>query len=133
VRVHAESVAKVGGVQTTDDRVFVTIRHQNGSISSVSYQAGGDNAFPAERIEVFGGGRVGIVDHWDRIELWQGGRRTIRNGKRDKGHRAEFMELVRAVREGGAWPIPWEEIRGATWASLAAVQSLRAGEPVEAG
>ena len=132
VKVHAESVAKVGGVQTTDDRVFITMRHENGSISSVSYQAEGDKAFPAERIEVFGGGRVGTVDQWGDIELWQGGRRKSRNGGRDKGHRAEFKELVRAVREGGAWPIPWEEIRGATWASLAAVQSLRTGEPVEA-
>ena len=132
VKVHAESVAKVGGVQTTDDRVFITMRHENGSISSVSYQAGGDKAFPGERIEVFGGGRVGTVDQWGDIELWQGGHRKARNGGRDKGHRAEFRELVRAVREGGAWPIPWEEIRGATWASLAAVQSLRTGEPVEA-
>jgi len=132
VKVHAESVANVGGVQTTDDRVFITMRHENGSISSVSYQAGGDKAFPAERIEMFGGGRVGTVEQWGDIELWQGGRRKTRNGARDRGHRAEFKELVRAVREGGAWPIPWEEIRGATWASLAAVQSLRTGEPVDA-
>lgn len=132
VKVFAESVAKEGGLQTTDDRVFITMRHENGSISSVSYQAGGDKAFPAERIEVFGGGRVGSVDQWGEVELWHGGRRQARNGGRDKGHRAEFRELVRAVREGGAWPIPWEEIRGATWASLAAVQSLRTGEPVEA-
>ena len=132
VKVHAESVGKVGGVQTTDDRVFITMRHENGSISSVSYQAGGDKAFPAERIEVFGGGRVGTVDQWGEIELWSGGRRRTANGGRDKGHRAELREFVRAVREGGTWPIPWEEIRWTTWASLAAVQSLRTGEPVEA-
>lgn len=132
VKVHAESVAMVGGVQTTDDRVFITMRHENGSISSVSYQAGGDKDFPAERIEVFGGGRVGTVDQWGDVELWQDGRRKTRSGGRDRGHRAEFKELVRAVREGGTWPVPWEEIRGATWASLAAVQSLRTGDSVDA-
>jgi len=34
VRVFAESVAKVGGLQTTDDRVFITLRHADGSIST---------------------------------------------------------------------------------------------------
>lgn len=132
VKVYAESVGRAGGLQTTDDRVVITMRHENGSVSLVSYQAGGDKAFPAERIEVFGGGRVGTVDQWGEIEFWSGGKHTTKNGGRDKGHKAEFRELVRAVREGGPWPIPWEEIRGATWASLAAVQSLRTGEPVEA-
>src|SRR5262249_28099164 len=54
VNVYAESVGKRGGLETTDDRVFITMRHANGSISSVWYQAGGDRAFPMERIEVLG-------------------------------------------------------------------------------
>ena len=130
-KVYAESAASVGGVQTTDDRVFISLRHANGSVSTVSYQAGGDKAFPAERIEVFGGGRVGTVDQWGPIELWSDGRCKKADGKRDKGHRAEFEAFVRAIREGGPWPVRWEEIRGTTWASLAAVQSLRHGYPVE--
>lgn len=130
IKVYAESVSKSGDAQTTDDRVFISMRHANGSISSVSYQAGGDRAFPAERIEVFGGGRVATIEQWGEIELWSRGRRERANGGRDKGHRAEFDAFLRSVRDGGLWPIPWEEIRGATWASLAAVQSLRHGAPV---
>ena len=57
VKVYAESAGMTGSLQTSDDRVFVTMRHANGSISSVSYQAGGDTAFPAERIEVIASGR----------------------------------------------------------------------------
>ncbi|RJR31828.1 MAG: alcohol dehydrogenase [Desulfobacteraceae bacterium] len=131
VKVYAESVADNGGTGTTDDRAFITIRHENGSISSVSYQAGGDKAIPAERIEVFGGGRVGMVENWDRIELWQNGRKRSICGGKDKGHRAEFKAFLSAVRNAGEWPVPWHEIRGTTWASLAAVQSLRHGYPVE--
>jgi len=130
VKVYAESVAKSGDAQTTDDRVFITMRHANGSTSSVWYQAGGDKAFPPERIEVIGGGRVATVDHWEAIELWSGGRLERADGGRDKGHRTELDVFLRAVREGGSWPIPWEELRGTTWAALAAMQSLRHGEPV---
>jgi predicted dehydrogenase/threonine dehydrogenase-like Zn-dependent dehydrogenase len=131
-RVYAESVAKTGGVETTDDRVFITIRHRNGSISSISYQAGGDKAFPAERIEVFGGGRTAVVDSWNEIQLWTGNRCRKISGKKDKGHAAEFSAFLSACRDGGSWPIPWEQLYSVTWASLAAVQSLREGFPVEA-
>lgn len=130
VKVYAESVAKSGDAQAPDDRVFITMRHANGSTSNVSYQAGGDKSFPAERIEVFGGGRVATVEQWGPISLWSGGQDEKADGARDKGHRAEFEAFLRAVREGGPWPVPWEAIRGTTWAALAAVQSLRHGEPV---
>jgi predicted dehydrogenase len=127
-RVYAESVGKVG-LETTDDRVFITLRHQNGSISSISYQAGGDRAFTPERIEVFGGGKVATVDGWERIELWSGGRMERRAGKRDKGHRAGFEAFLSACRTGGPPPIPLDEIFGVAEATLLAVQSLREGLP----
>ena len=58
VRVYAESV---GGPERSvlDDQCFITLRHANGSVSNIAYLAGGDKAFPKERIEVFGGGRRG--------------------------------------------------------------------------
>lgn len=130
VRVFAESVGNVGGVETTDDRVFITIRHENGSISNVSYQAGGDRAASNERIEVHGGGRTGVLESWDALELWRGGSvRRVRAGK-NKGHAAEIEAFVTACADGGAWPIPWPQLYGTTWASLAAVLSLRDGLPV---
>jgi predicted dehydrogenase/threonine dehydrogenase-like Zn-dependent dehydrogenase len=130
VRVYAESVAMTGGLETTDDRVFISMRHANGSISNIAYQAGGDKAGPSERIEVFGGGRTGIVEGWDEIELWASDRvQRVRGGK-DKGHAAELDAFVSAWRAGGPWPIPWDHLYGTTWASLAAVRSLREGFPV---
>jgi predicted dehydrogenase len=133
VRVHAESVAREGGLLTTDDRVFITLRHADGSISSVSYQAGGEKAFPAERIEVFGGGRTAVIDAWDSLDLWSGGKRRRADAKKDKGHRSEVETFLAACRTGGCWPIPWAELYGVTDATLAAVRSLREGFPQECG
>ncbi len=130
VRVFAESVGPVGGVETTDDRVFITMRHENGGLSNISYQAGGDRAGPAERIEVFGGGRTGVVEEWDQVELWKGGVLSKASGGKDKGHAEELKRFLQACRNGGSWPIPWADLHGVTWASLAAVQCLRDGSPV---
>ncbi|MDQ3918872.1 MAG: alcohol dehydrogenase, partial [Acidobacteriota bacterium] len=129
--VFAESVDKVNGLETTDDRVFITLRHADGSVSNVSYQAGGDRAAPVERIMVDGGGRTGFIDAWDSVEMWGGNKVTRARGSKDKGHEAEFKRFVEVCRAGGAWPIPWEHIYGTTWASLAAVRSLREGLPVD--
>jgi len=127
VRVFAESVAREGGLQTTDDRVLITLRHADGSISSVSYQAGGDKGFPSERIEVFGGGKTAVIDAWDEVQLWSGGRADRIRGGKDKGHRAEVEAFLAAVKAGGPWPVPWPHLRAVTAATLGAVASLRDG------
>ena len=131
IKVYAESAALTGDLQTSDDRVFITLRHLNGSISSVSYQAGGDAAFPGERIEVIASGHSATLDAWDQGQLWTKGRSEKFSGGKNKGHRAEFSAFLAACRKGGAWPIPWDDIYGVTWASIHAVRSLREGTPFE--
>lgn len=132
-RVYAESVDKAGSLQTTDDRVFITLRHANGSVSSISYQAAGDIGFPKERIEVLGTGRSAVSDNWDSLTLWSGGRKTNARGGKDKGHRSELREFLKACKGASSWPIPWDELYGVAEASLLAVKSLREGLPQNCG
>jgi predicted dehydrogenase/threonine dehydrogenase-like Zn-dependent dehydrogenase len=129
-RVFAESVAMVGGLQKTDDRVFITMAHENGCASNVSYQAGGDRSGPVERIEMFGGGRTATLEGWDTLDTWHAGRRLRQSAGKDKGHGAELREFLRACREGGPWPIPWSDLFGVSWASLMSVRSLREGRMI---
>ena len=131
-RVHAESAVADGGAGAADARVFITLRHRNGSASSVSYQTGGDPAFPAERLEVFGGGRTAVVEGWDEVALWSGGRATRVRGKHDLGHKAALEAFTAACRTG-RWPVPWPELHGVAEASLLAVRSLREGLPQRCG
>jgi predicted dehydrogenase/threonine dehydrogenase-like Zn-dependent dehydrogenase len=128
VKVYAESAGMTGALQSSDDRVFITMRHANGSISSVSYQAGGDAAFPMERIEVIASGRSATLDGWREGQLWTQGRCEKFSAQKDRGHKAGFAAFLAACRDGGPWPIPWEDLHGVTWASLHAVRSLREGE-----
>lgn len=133
IRAFAESVGMTGGIETSDDRVFITVRHANGSVSSISYQTGGDKAFPSERIEILGGGRSAILDAFDSGELWSNGKCEKFSGQKDKGHQAEFTAFLNACRNGGAWPISWDDLRGVTLATIGAMRSLREGEPFSFG
>jgi predicted dehydrogenase/threonine dehydrogenase-like Zn-dependent dehydrogenase len=128
VKVYAESAGMTGALQTSDDRVFITMRHANGSVSSVSYQAGGDAGFPMERIEVIASGRTASLEGWQEGQLWTKGRGEKFSAQKDRGHKAGFAAFLAACRSGGPWPIPWEDLYGVAWASLYAVRSLREGE-----
>ena len=132
VRVFAESVGSRHAAEITDDQCFITLRHANGSISSVGYLAGGDKAFPKERVEVIGGGRIALIDDFRSITTSKNGRiQRIKLSGQDKGHSAEIAAFARALCEGGPPPIPWEDIRATTLASLLAVRSLREGMPLD--
>ena len=131
VRVYAESVATDNADDITDDQCFITIRHENGSISNIGYVSSGDKGFPKERIEVFGGGKVGVIDDFKEVTLSANGKIQKTKSKLDKGHQQEIVELEKSLMSGGAAPIPWNEIRATTLASIFAVRSLREGMPFD--
>ena len=132
IRVYAESVGGGNAPQITDDQCFITLRHANGSISNIAYLAGGDRAFPKERVEIFGGGRIAVIDDFRQVTTCTGGKmKTVGAWRQDKGHRAEIAAFASALSKGGAAPIPWPELRAVSLAAILAVQSIREGIPFE--
>jgi len=114
-----------------EDNVSMTFTFPDGSVGVVDYLANGDKAFPKERVEVFYGGRVAVLDDFRSLEMVQDGRRTVKKlARQDKGHFGEWQAFVKAIREGGQPPIPYEHLIGVTKATFAAVESLRCGRQV---
>lgn len=134
VRVYAESIGGENAPEITDDQCFITLRHANGSISNIAYLAGGDKAFPKERIEVIGGGRIAVIDDFRSVTTCTGGKTSrTKWSQQDKGHRAEIEAFARALGSGGPAPIPWNELSAVSLAALLAVRSLREGFPFDLG
>lgn len=131
VKVYAESVGAAPSLETTDDQVFITVRHADGSLSSVSYQAGGDRGAPVERFEVMGGGRTAIVEDWAEVSLWRREKVTKVDGGKERGNAAGLRGFIEAVQRGGPWPIAWEELYASARLPILALQSLRTGLPVD--
>lgn len=131
VKVYAESIGGPNAPKITDDQCFITLRHANGSISNIAYQAGGDRAFGKERVEVLGGGRVAVIDDYREVITVARGRSKKQKMKQDKGHNAEILAFAKALAAGCPSPIPWDELRSITLASILAVKSLRTGMPEE--
>jgi predicted dehydrogenase len=130
-RVHAVGLPDDGRYQ--EDNLLVTLEFADGSIGSLHYLANGDRAFPKERVEVFGGGRVAMLEDFRRLEMVAEGRRQVERSRlrQDKGHRGECQALVEALQSGGEPPIPMGQLAAVTMATFAVIESLRASEPVE--
>ncbi len=132
VKVYAESVVDSSAKAITDDQCFITLKHANGNISSVAYISSGDKGFPKERVEVFGGGRIAVIDDFRRITFSQDGRtRVKRLREQNKGHGNLIAAFFRSVSEGCTPPIEWHDVRAVSLASILAVRSLREGVPFE--
>jgi predicted dehydrogenase len=131
VRVFAESVRDGQREKPTDDQCLITLRHGNGSVSSIGYFSGGDRGFPKERIEVFGGGRVGVIDDFRSVTQSHGGRTETTKIRQQKGHREEIAAFAQALRAQSTPPISWIEMQRVTLASILAVRSLREGTPFD--
>lgn len=118
-----------------NDNVAVTLTFANGSVGTITYAANGDKAFAKERIEVFGGEAVAVLDDFRSLELVRGGNRQVHKARlrQDKGHRGEWEAMVEAIRNGGSEPISFTESVAVTQATFAIVESLRTGKAVEVG
>jgi predicted dehydrogenase/threonine dehydrogenase-like Zn-dependent dehydrogenase len=110
-----------------EDNVVMTFNYPDGSLGTVIYLANGDKAFPKERVEVFTGGKVAVLDDFRTLEMVAQGKRRVIHARlrQDKGHRAEWEAFAQAAMAGGPPPIPYEQIFGVTEATFATLVSLR--------
>jgi predicted dehydrogenase/threonine dehydrogenase-like Zn-dependent dehydrogenase len=107
------------------DNVSMTFSFPDGSLGVVDYFANGDKSFPKERVEVFCGGLVAVLDDFRALQIVRDGKRKEERGAQDKGWRDEWAAFSKAVREGGEPPIPYEQLVGVTKATFAAMDAMR--------
>ena len=128
--VAVSALALPGEHGNLQDNVQVTLRFADGSLGTLSYLANGDRSLPKERLEVFCGGDVAILDDFFALDLTSGGHTRGLRRSQDKGHRAIWQAFLSSLRAGGPPPIPYEQLLGGARAALGALRSLEAGQEV---
>ncbi|KAA3642174.1 MAG: hypothetical protein DWQ07_24335 [Chloroflexi bacterium] len=130
--VSVSATALSDGGRYRQDNVVLTFEFPDGSVGTLSYLANGDKSVAKERVEVFAGGRVALLDDFRALETTRNGRSRKQQSRlrQDKGHRAEWQAFAKAIAEGGAPPIAYEDLLGVTRATFAAMEALRVGEKV---
>ena len=128
IEVQGQTVGNPG--QYSMDNVVASLKFANGTLGTISYLANGDKAVSKERVEVFGGGSVAILEDFRRLELVRNGRKQITRARwgQDKGHKAEMQAFVDALRGKTSLPIPFEQIVGSTLATMRIQNSCQTGQ-----
>jgi predicted dehydrogenase len=118
------------GGKYREDNISMTFTFPDGSLGIVDYLANGDKSFPKERVEVFCGGQVAVLDDFISLRTMKDGKMKEVKGAQNKGWVDEWKVFSKAIREGSEPPIPYEQLIGVTKFTFAAVESLRKQESI---
>jgi predicted dehydrogenase len=114
---------------TSDPQFIATLAFGDGSIGTIVYGGDGDPAYPKERLEVLGHGRVAVLDDFRALELSAGGKRShARSMGQDKGHSREAEAFVEAASGGAESPIALASLCATSLATFAIEDAIRTGE-----
>jgi hypothetical protein len=99
---------------------------RDGSLVSIVYSALGHKGFERERVEVFRGDSVGVIENFRKASVSSPrGGRVRRALNTDRGHRAEIQTFLQAVR-GEVVGVPsLDEYVNTTLATFAIEESIR--------
>ena len=130
-RVYAEILQNDNQAMDTADNISIVISFTDGSVGTINYLANGDSRFPKERIEIFGGGSVGVIDDFRHAEIISGGKRRRSSQHQDKGHSSELQEFVDAVKNGRQVAVDFKEVISVTRTTFKILASVKSGLPEE--
>lgn len=129
VKVSAHALPNNG--KYSEDNVSMTFTFEDGSIGIVDYLANGDKSMPKERLEVFCGGMVAVLDDYVSLTTVKDGKKKVESGAQDKGWRGEMVAFAESLKAGKEPPIPYEQIIAVTKSTFAAVESIRSMAAIE--
>jgi predicted dehydrogenase/threonine dehydrogenase-like Zn-dependent dehydrogenase len=92
------------------DKATITLSFADGSLGTIHYLANGHRSVAKERLEVFCGGRVLMLDNFRSLKGhgWPGFSRMA-SWRQDKGQVACALAFLDAIRRGCLPPVPIEE------------------------
>lgn len=109
-QVHVANMHKADSAADCRDTASISLQFANGSIAAIHYFANGHRSFPKERIEVFQGEAVYVLDNFRALKNFGGVSIAAKSRRLDKGQNACCEAFVKAVRAGGPSPIPFSEL-----------------------
>ncbi len=126
VKVYASTLPDTSG---HNDTVNINLQFANGSTGIVAYYANGPKNMPKEYIEVFHSGSSGIIHNFKELRLFGKVKHKKKLFNIDKGQKQMVGQFLASISSGQPL-IPYEEIIAVTNATLAVLESIKTGMPV---
>jgi len=132
VSVFAESISANSSKIVDADSVFITLRFADGSNGTIAYLAEGDKGLAKERVEIFSGGKVFVLDDFRRATLYRDGREEqVTLKAQDKGQQEQVRQVCANVLGGGPALIGLDDLAATSRTTFRVLDSLRERQPFE--
>ena len=129
VSVYARSLRLDNELVADHDNLSIIVTFDRGSTGTLCYNTLGDKAASKERLEVYGGGTVAVLDDFRKLEITQNGKhQRSKASNQDKGQARQIERTVEAFRTRGTAPILFDELVAGMQVIFAASRSLVSGE-----
>jgi len=127
-RIDAQAATNTDGAA---DDAAISLSFADGSLANIVYTARGDTSSGKERIEAHAGGATYLIDDFRALTVSGDAATKPWKGAQDKGFDAALKAFADAVAKGGPAPVDEAELIETSAATLAVLESLRLGSPVE--
>ena len=119
-------IGKTESNKITTDNVSINLSFEDGSFGTIHYLANGNNAFPKERIEVFGGNKVLQLNNYKTLKGYGwSGLKTKRSLIQDKGQSACVGLFTESIKNKLPSPILINEILEVSRITIQISESLK--------
>lgn len=114
------------------DSAAVTLEYADGSVAHILYAADGDRGLPKERLEVYGAGKVAVVEDWASGVIWRQGAAQKISAPRgqQKGSVEQLIGLMEGMRTGNP-AVLMDDVWHVHHVMFAAQRAMLTGVPVE--
>ena len=105
---------------------MIMLRLENQSMATINYLSDGDKSVPRERLEIFGGGAIGVIDNFRSATYSAQGKKT-RFGSRFSVNRGTLKildEVIKKVRSGMPSEVGIEEYINTSLTTFAIEEAL---------
>jgi predicted dehydrogenase len=108
------------------DTAALQLGFANRSIGTIHYLANGAHSFPKERLEVFCGGSILVLDNFRKLTAhnWRG-IKPMRLWRQNKGQAACVEAFLAACKSGGPSPIPFADLLDVAGVTIDLAAQLR--------
>lgn len=132
--VYARTLSTGNDLIPDEDNLSVVITFDRGSVGTLLYSTVGNKLLPKERLEVYGGGRIAVMDDFRTLDLISGSESNkYRSGSQDKGQSRMIRETIKHFRNSGTSPIPFDQLVNVMRTVFAIKKSIKNNtyQPVE--
>lgn len=124
-KVEATPIGGYSRQWKSNDNFSATVAYDDGSVCNLIYTALGHTAYPKERMDIFGEGKVISMDDYRSLSVIGTKGADWRSQTPEKGQLDEFRSLADCLRKNKPWPISLEQQISATRISHRVEDALR--------